>query len=138
MEEKSPRSEKATLVTQARRAGGARNACKAECFGSAACPQRMPSPHELELRTHAAQSHAQLLQRCSCICLPLCRCKAEESHSLRFVLRNTVTVGKHDAQAALSICMPLCRCKAVESHSLRLVLRNTFTLVKHEAQVALS
>ena len=66
----------------------------------------MPSPHELELRTHAAQSHAQSLQRCSCICLPLCRCKAEESHSLRFVLRNTFTRAvahfQHGALAPLS------------------------------------
>ena len=52
----------------------------------------MPSPHELELRTNAAQSHAQSLQRCSCLCMPLCRCKAVESHSLRFVLRNTLAV----------------------------------------------
>ncbi len=57
------------------------------------------------------------------------------SHRLH---RNTFTVGKHDAQVALSLCMPLCRCKVVESHSLRFVLRNTFTVGKHDAQVVLS
>jgi len=61
--------------------------------------------------------------------VPLCRCKAVESHSLCIVLRNTFTDVKHDAQVALSLCMPLCRCKAVESHSLRIVLRNTLTII---------
>ena len=64
--------------------------------------------------------------------------EAIPSDGLRIVLRNTSTVGKHDAQVALSFFKPLCRCKAPESHSLRIVLRNTSTLLKHVAQVVLS
>jgi hypothetical protein len=46
------------------------------------------------------------------------------SNSLRIVLCNTLTILKHEAQAALSGWMPLCCCKAPPSHSLGIVLSN--------------
>ena len=52
-------------------------------------------------------SRAQLRQRCSGVCIPLCCCKAEPSESLCVVPCNTSTIGKHDAQDELSVCFPL-------------------------------
>jgi hypothetical protein len=54
-----------------------------------------------------------------------------ESHSLCFVLRNTLTILKHESQLDLSDCMSLLCCKAKESRSLNTVLRNTLALHKH-------
>ena len=70
--------------------------------------------------------------------MPLRGGEAVPSDGLCSVLRNTLAVLKHEAQAILSACMPICRCKAVESHSLGMVLRNTSAVVKHDAQVDLS
>ena len=70
--------------------------------------------------------------------MPLRGGEAVPSDGLCSVLRNTITVLKHEAQVGLSVCIPLCRCKAVESHSLGIVLRNTSALIKHAAQVDLS
>jgi hypothetical protein len=70
--------------------------------------------------------------------MPLRGGEAEQSDGLCSVLRNTMAVVKHPAQAVLSDFMPLCRCKAVESHSFGIVLRNTLAVLQHEAQVVLS
>ncbi len=59
--------------------------------------------------------------------MPLRGGEAVQSDGLCSVLRNTLTVLKHVAQADLSDCMPLLCCKAVESHSLGIVLRNATT-----------
>ncbi len=70
--------------------------------------------------------------------MPLGGGEAEPLDGLCIVLRNTLTIMKHEAQVVLSVCMPLCRCEAVQSQSLFIVLRNTNTATKHDAQVTLS
>jgi hypothetical protein len=71
--------------------------------------------------------------------MPLRCCEAEESHSLCIVLRNLMTLLKHDGQVDLSVYMPLCCCEAVKSHSPCNILHNTwFTVLNHIAQVRLS
>ncbi len=62
--------------------------------------------------------HKHVAQLVLSVYIPLCRCKAVESHTLRIVLRNAQTVLKQIAQVVLSRCIPMRCCGAVESLSL--------------------
>ena len=70
--------------------------------------------------------------------MPLCRCKAVQSHGLFIVLRNTLYMLKGVTQLELGISKPLGRGKTAQLHSLRQVNCNTSTAVKLARQIALS